>query len=174
MQRILPRQSRRWFGRFIYFLGLQELDAKGLTVRFPKNFMKQLTDKGLSVKELQNEMLRRGDEATFILTQNGQVKYLVIKGILKKQAEYWGVRLFSRGNSCGCPRVVAVFSQLFLVFSALFLLSTKSFLPSPSESFRLSTESFRLSTESFLLSTESYLLSTESFLLSTESFLLST
>ena len=70
------------------FWGLQELDAKGLMVRFPKYFPKNVVNKDSSVKESQNEMLRRGDEATFILTQNEQIKYFVIKGILKKQAEY--------------------------------------------------------------------------------------
>jgi hypothetical protein len=63
------------------FWGINELNGEGLTLKFPKNYDNQLAKFNLSDKQLKTEILKRGDEATFILERNGQIEHVIINGI---------------------------------------------------------------------------------------------
>ena len=64
------------------FWGIQEIDAQGMTLRFPKDFAKDVAKLNLTAKQMLLENLKRGDEATFILVQNGQIKQILVNGII--------------------------------------------------------------------------------------------
>lgn len=72
-------------GDLSIFWGLTELDAQGMVMRFPKDNLDKFSKFNLSERQKQIDMLRRGDEATFILERDGVVQYVVIDGkIIKK------------------------------------------------------------------------------------------
>jgi Zinc carboxypeptidase len=63
------------------FWGIKELDAKGMTLHLPKDFPTEFMKYNLASKPSQNETLKRGDEATFILEKNGKIEQVVINGV---------------------------------------------------------------------------------------------
>lgn len=66
------------------YWGIQEIDAKDMTVRFLKNDDALLKKYNLTNNQSNIKMLRKGDEATFMLEQNGTVKHVIIDGVLKE------------------------------------------------------------------------------------------
>ena len=63
------------------FWGIKELDAKGMTIHLPKDYPSEFAKYNLVPKPSQNETLKRGDEATFILERNGVIEQVVINGV---------------------------------------------------------------------------------------------
>jgi hypothetical protein len=63
------------------FWGIKELDAKGMSLRFPKNFPSEFAKYNLFSNQTQTETLKRGDEATFILEKNGRIEQVIINGV---------------------------------------------------------------------------------------------
>ena len=68
-------------GDLSIFWGIKEMDAKGMTLHFPKDYPSELQKFTLSNKQMQMDMLKRGDEATFILERNGKIEAVIINGV---------------------------------------------------------------------------------------------
>jgi hypothetical protein len=63
------------------FWGIKELDAKGMTLRFLKDYPSEFAKYNDVSRQTQAETLKRGDEATFILEKNGKIEQIVINGV---------------------------------------------------------------------------------------------
>jgi hypothetical protein len=67
-------------GDLSIFWGIEEIEAKGMTIRFPKDNPEKFAKFNLSDRQKQMEIIRRGDEATFLLEKEGIVQFFVING----------------------------------------------------------------------------------------------
>lgn len=66
------------------FWGINEIDAKGLEVKLLKDVKLDERLKA-NYKDLINQELNMGEAASFALTQNGEIKYLIINGQIVKE-----------------------------------------------------------------------------------------
>lgn len=79
----------RDLGDLSVFWGIDEMDARGLTVRFPKNFPAETAQIGLTTRQMQTEKLGRNDEATFILaSDDGQVLHFIVNGTVIPSGDF--------------------------------------------------------------------------------------
>jgi hypothetical protein len=70
------------------FWGIKEIDAKGLTVsllkEFPAGDVSQVLQKyKVSEKEIQNQEINLDETASFLLTKDKEVKYIILNGQIK-------------------------------------------------------------------------------------------
>lgn len=65
------------------FWGLKEIDAKGLTVSLLKEFPQVLQKYKVSEKEIQNQEINLDETASFLLTKDKEVKYIILNGQIK-------------------------------------------------------------------------------------------
>ena len=70
------------------FWGIKEIDAKGLTVsllkEFPVDEVSQVLQKyKVSEKEIQNQEINLDETASFLLTKDKEVKYIILNGQIK-------------------------------------------------------------------------------------------
>ena len=65
------------------FCGIKEIDAKGLKVSLLKDFPEITQKFRISEKELQNEDLNLNETASFLLTLDKEVKYIILNGQIK-------------------------------------------------------------------------------------------
>lgn len=72
-------------GDLSIFWGIQEFNAEGMTLHFPKDYPSELQKLNLSNKQMQMDILKRGDEATFILERNGKIEKVIINGEMIKK-----------------------------------------------------------------------------------------
>jgi hypothetical protein len=70
-------------GDLSIFWGIKEIDAKGLKVSLLKDFSEIAQKFQISEKELQNEDLNLNETASFLLTLNKDVKYIILNGQIK-------------------------------------------------------------------------------------------
>jgi len=65
------------------FWGLKEIDAKGLKVSMLSDFPEVLQKYKVSEKEIQNQTLNLDETASFLLTKDKEVKYIILNGQIK-------------------------------------------------------------------------------------------
>jgi Ribonuclease G/E len=65
------------------FWGLKEIDAKGLKVSMLSDFPEVLQKYKVSEKEIQNQTLKLDETASFLLTKDKEVKYIILNGQIK-------------------------------------------------------------------------------------------
>jgi hypothetical protein len=70
------------------FWGIKEIDAKGLTVSLLKEFpagdvLQALQKYKVSEKEIQNQEINLDETASFLLTKDKEVKYIILNGQIK-------------------------------------------------------------------------------------------
>ncbi|CAH0996395.1 hypothetical protein EMA8858_02527 [Emticicia aquatica] len=65
------------------FWGIKEIDAKGLKVSLLSEFPEIIKQYKVSVKEVENEELNLDETASFLLTKNKEVKYIILNGQIK-------------------------------------------------------------------------------------------
>lgn len=65
--------------------GITEINADNMTIRLPPNNPTLFKPYNLSEKQKIISTLRKGEEATFILEQNGQVEYVIIDGKIYRE-----------------------------------------------------------------------------------------
>ena len=65
------------------FWGLKEIDAKGLKVSLLKEYPEVLQKYKVSEKEIQNQEINLDETASFLLTKDKEVKYIILNGQIK-------------------------------------------------------------------------------------------
>lgn len=65
------------------FWGLKEIDAKGLKVSLLKEFPQVLQKYKVSENEIQNQEINLDETASFLLTKDKEVKYIILNGQIK-------------------------------------------------------------------------------------------
>ena len=65
------------------FWGLKEIDAKGLRVSLLKEFPQVLQKYKVSENEIQNQEINLDETASFLLTKDKEVKYIILNGQIK-------------------------------------------------------------------------------------------
>jgi len=65
------------------FWGIKEIDAKGLTVSMFHDFPEIMQQFKISEKELLNTELNLDERASFLLTKDKEVKYIILNGQIK-------------------------------------------------------------------------------------------
>lgn len=65
--------------------GIREMDARGMTVHFPKDHTADMSKYKLSSRQMQNRSLRLGNEATFLLVKDKKIEAILINGIFMTQ-----------------------------------------------------------------------------------------
>lgn len=65
------------------FWGLKEIDAKGLKVSLLKEYPEVLQKYKVSEKEIQNQEINLDETASFLLTKDKEVKYIILNGQVK-------------------------------------------------------------------------------------------
>jgi len=65
------------------FWGIKEIDAKGLKVSLLKEYPEVLQKYKVSEKEIQNQEINLDETASFLLTKDKEVKYIILNGQIK-------------------------------------------------------------------------------------------
>lgn len=65
------------------FWGIKEIDAKGLKVSVLRDFPEIIQQNKISEKELLNQELNLDERASFLLTKDKEVKYIILNGQIK-------------------------------------------------------------------------------------------
>lgn len=65
------------------FWGIKEIDAKGLKVSLLKEYPEVLQKYKVSEKEIQNQEINLDETASFLLTKDKEVKYIILNGQVK-------------------------------------------------------------------------------------------
>jgi Zinc carboxypeptidase len=64
------------------FWGIKELDAAGMTLGMPKDYPAEMLRLNYVSKLPQNDRLKRGDDGSFLLLQNGILRFVIVNGVV--------------------------------------------------------------------------------------------